>query len=231
MKIPSKAFAVCAVGLSTIAGSSLQAQIVLNLPGAGESPSGTVVSTSSSLAGATFDIEYTVNAFAADETNVDAFIRSFGGTYFGVGSEADGTTNGQKESVDANDGEQISITGLSITNFNTGTSGLTSGDFTISFNTLTITNGTAANDGVDISFIGFGNTIANQNPVTTVALTSLSNYSSTATSLFLEPDGSQSNNRWSVSGLSVSVVPEPSSFALLAGCFGLATIMLRRRKA
>ncbi|WP_425603709.1 PEP-CTERM sorting domain-containing protein [Coraliomargarita parva] len=27
----------------------------------------------------------------------------------------------------------------------------------------------------------------------------------------------------------MSIVPEPSAFALLAGCFGLAFVMLRRR--
>jgi len=32
-----------------------------------------------------------------------------------------------------------------------------------------------------------------------------------------------------LSSFTISVVPEPSSFALLAGCFGLAWIMVRRR--
>jgi hypothetical protein len=41
--------------------------------------------------------------------------------------------------------------------------------------------------------------------------------------------GSAFTQAASVDGASATIVPEPSSFALLAGCFGLAWVMVRRR--
>jgi hypothetical protein len=213
-------------GCLLVAGAAQAAVINLNLPAAGNHDSGSTFSTSTSFNGATFDIVYTLNAFATSNSPAP-FIRSNGGTYFGVGSALDPNT-GNQESVDGDDGEQLSITGLSISNFNANDSGLAEGDLSMSFESITIDNGTAANDGVDISFTGFGDAVANENPVTTVALKSLPNFSSTSTSLFLEPDGTQSNNRWSVSGISVSVIPEPATLGLIVASAG-GMLIIRRR--
>lgn len=38
------------------------------------------------------------------------------------------------------------------------------------------------------------------------------------------------NNQYGLSGVVISAIPEPSSYALLAGCFGLTWVMLRRRR-
>lgn len=43
------------------------------------------------------------------------------------------------------------------------------------------------------------------------------------------PTTEDSGNYFAVDEVNLTVVPEPSSFALLAGCFGLTWVMLRRR--
>ncbi|CAA6677976.1 MULTISPECIES: PEP-CTERM sorting domain-containing protein [unclassified Lentimonas] len=227
INIPKKTLATSALLLSAMAVSSSAATIVLDMPGASNNiATGSVVTTSTGFAGATFDILYTLNAFATDVTVTPYFDSN--GTYFGVGSTNDGGTNGQRESIDGDDGEALSITGLTIDNFNAGTSGLTEGDFSISFESFTIFNGTHSGDGVNFSFASFdaGDNIASIAKPTVVDLTGYAGVS-TATELYITP---YSAARLSVSGISVSVIPEPSSYALLAGCFGLTAVMLRRRK-
>ena len=209
-----------------LAGAGQAATVVLNLPGNGSHASGTTFSTSSSYGGATFDIRYTLNAFATIGTPAP-FIGS-DGTIFGVGSFDDGSIAGQLVSIDGDDGEQLSMTNLSITNFNAGSSGLVVGDLKLSFNTLDIANGTAANDGITLSFTAFGDTTVGVDQPTTINLTALSNFSSTATSLYLQPDNAASNNRWSISGITASVTPEPSSTTLFG--LGLVGVLLRRRR-
>jgi len=220
---------LCALCVCLMTTGAAQADLVsLNLPAAGNHSDGSVFSTSTSFNGATFNIEYALNAFAADETTEDAFINSTG-SFFGVGSVGDPNA-GNERSIDGDDGEQLSITNLSITNFNAGTSGLVVGDLNISFDSLAILNGTAAPDGIEISFTGFGDTQVDVQQPGTVDLTGLTNFSSSSTALYIQPDTTASNNRWSVSGISVDVtaVPEPSSFAMFCAIGGL--LMGRRRK-
>ena len=220
---------------SLTVGASQAAVFVLDLPpNTANIASGSSFTTSATLSGATFDISYTLNAVATD-TTITPFIRS-DGSHFGVGSTPDGTNPGQQRSIDAGDGEKVSITNLSITNFNAGTSGLTQGDFSISFEDVGILNGNSTQDGVNLSFIGFGNTTANVtrpgNGATPalIDLTALTNYDPASTALYLEPDNANGSNRWSINAISVDVtaVPEPSTFAML-GLGGLGLI-LRRRK-
>lgn len=220
---------LCSLCVCLLAAGGAQAAIInLDLPGNGTHVDGSVfTTTSASFGGATFDIQYTLNAVAGDETNVDAFIQS-NGTLFGVGSEPDGANVNQQQSVDGGDGEKVSFTNLSITNFNSGTSSLVVGDLKMAFDSVTFTNGANAPDGVSFSFTDFGVADEDVTSPTTVDLTSLSNFDASSTSLFLEPDNDAFNNRWSLSGISVSVVPEPSSFAMLGGIGGL--LMLCRRK-
>ena len=120
-KICLPTFTICLVATGFSQGATV---VPLDLPGDSNHPSGTTFTTSQTASGATFDISYTLNAFATD-VSVAPFIRS---TIFGVGSVPDGNTAGQQLSVDGDDGEQLSIVGLSITNFNAGTSGLTESD-------------------------------------------------------------------------------------------------------
>eukprot|EP00903_Cladosiphon_okamuranus_P003969 g3967.t1 len=209
-----------------VAGQSEAAIYNLDLPSNGVHTSGASFTTAASYNGATFDISYALNAFATDVT-VTPFIRR-NGDGIGVGSTNDGATVGQQASVDGDDGEQLSITGLSITNFNAGTSGMVAGDLSISFNGLTFANGTAGPDNVAISFSGFGTGEEVVSGPTVVDLTALPNYSGTSTAVYLQPNSGNSSNRWSVSGIAVDVVPEPSSYAL-AG-LGFAGMMLRRRR-
>ncbi|MDF7806359.1 hypothetical protein P4E94_02845 [Pontiellaceae bacterium B12219] len=214
--------------VALLATGVVQAAVIdLALPTAGNHSSGSTFSTSASLDGATFDIVYTLNAFATSNTPAPV-INSSDGTYFGVGSANDGSTSGQLESIDANDGEKLSITGLSIVNFSANGSGLVDGDLSLSFESLSITNGTAGNDGITISFTDFGDTAAGVDHPTIIDLTSLANFSSSSTSLFIEPDGAQSNNRWSVNGISVTVIPEPATFGLVA-MSGLGVLLIRRQ--
>ncbi|VGO15445.1 hypothetical protein PDESU_04028 [Pontiella desulfatans] len=217
----------CALSIGLLAAGVAQAVLVdLALPAAGNHASGSGFSTAASFNGATFDIEYTLNAFATSNSPAP-FIRSSGGTYFGVGSALDPNT-GNQESIDGDDGEQLSIAGLSIVNFSANGSGLVQGDLSIAFQSLSIANGTAANDGITISFTGFGDATVDVTHPTTLDLTSLANFGSSSTALFLEPDGPQSNNRWSVSGISVSVIPEPATLGMVvASAAGM--LVIRRR--
>lgn len=228
-------FAMC---VCVFAAGAARAEVVsLSLPESGTHLSGAIFTTSGVVLsnGATIDIQYSLNAFATDEITVDAFIGS-DGLYFGVGSAADGTSGGQQQSVDGDDGEQLSISDLSITNFNAGASGLVEGDLSISFETVTILNGNHAPDGIDFSFVGFGDTVANVtspgnvSTPATIDLTSLSNFSPLSSELYLQPDNAAANNRWSVSGIGVSVtavaVPEPSSLCLM----GLSSVVLLVRR-
>ena len=181
--------------------------------------------------GATYDIEYTLNAFAADETTVDAFIKTNGlQTLFGVGSGIDGANTGQQESIDGNDGERLSITNLSITNFVAGSDGLVASDLSIAFETITIANGTALRDRANFSYADFDVDVTQVirpgfiDPDTGVAaepalvdLTARANYDSAATSLFVAPSSASAQNRFSISEITVQVTGGTPSTAVLLG--------------
>ncbi|MDF7799544.1 hypothetical protein P4C99_08710 [Pontiellaceae bacterium B1224] len=220
-----KIISIISMGL-LVAGAAQADVVILDLPAGGNHVSGsTFTTTNVSYNGATFDIEYTLNAFATSNSPAP-FVRSNGGTYFGVGSASDPNV-GNQESLDGDDGEQLSITGLLITNFNAGTSGLTEGDLSIAFESLDIANGTANPDGITVSFTGFGTSTTIITKPVTIDLPSLGNFSSASTAMYIEPDTTASNNRWSVSGISVSVIPEPATLGLIA-LFGFGTLFIRR---
>ena len=219
-------FTTCLIATGFSQGATV---VPLDLPGNGVHVSGTTFTTSQTASGATFDISYTLNAFATD-VSVAPFISS-NGTIFGVGSVPDGNTAGQQLSVDGNDGEQLSVVGLSITNFNAGTSGLTESDIiNLQFTDLSIFNGTANNDGITISYDSFGGTTESVTQPSAISLADDLELEGPSTALFLEPDNAASNNRWSVNGLTVSydVIPEPSSSAMLLGSCALLMLLRRR---
>lgn len=195
----------------------------------------TTVTSSTSFGGATFDIVYTIGSTA---TAANSFVRSTG-SQLGVGS--DGDISNHYSTLEGNDGEGISFTGLAVANFVAGASGLTVEDITdLTFTGVTFNNVANNQDGVNISFTDFGLSTQNQNlnsantggtPYTMV-LSSYSNYTAPETAVYFTTDNTASSNRWAITGIDVSyAIPEPGSFALSAGLLGLFTVMLRRRKA
>jgi hypothetical protein len=128
------------------------------------------------------------------------------------------------------------------------------GDFTfvnnLATNALTLTiNGAGISESTDyeITFYSYdsqhgsgGGTVSYAGLLGTTGSTSI-NYSNSLTSnsatatwtsdgsgvLTIGVSGTNEGPR--ISGMEITVVPEPSSFALLAGCFGLTWVMLRRR--
>ncbi|MGJ8634090.1 MAG: PEP-CTERM sorting domain-containing protein [Luteolibacter sp.] len=214
--------------LILVAGTAHATVIALDLPTAGTYANSSVFTTSASHAGTTFDVEYTLVASTTSTTvTLNANSINSNGTIFGVATSGDGNANAQR-SIDEGNEEQLSISGLSITNFDPGTSGLVIGDLDISFDSITFTNATSPNDGVAISFTGFGTSVENEDSPSVVDLTALGNFSSTSDSLFLESDSAVTTNRWSVSGISVNVIPEPSTSMLLIGAIGLLASRRRR---
>lgn len=195
----------------------------------------TTVTTSTSFGGATFDIVYTIGSTA---TGANSFVRSTG-TQVGVGS--DGDILNHYATLEGNDGEGISFTGLAVTNFVAGASGLTVDDITdLTFSEVTFTAVANNQDGVNISFTNFGVDTANQNLNSastggspyTMALSSYSNFTAPETAVYFTTDNTASTNRWAITGIDVSyAIPEPGSFALITGLLGLSSVMLRRRKA
>ena len=225
-------YAIC---VSLLAVSAVQAQqtLILDLPPGGPDPiaDGSTFTTSvTDGGGATYDIEYTLNAFATDETVVDAFIKVNGaGTFFGVGSAPDGANTAQQESVDGGDGESLSITNLAITNFVAGSDGLVASDLSIAYNSITIANGPSTQDGLFFSFTGFGVDTEQVNrpgrvlddgtipQPAEVDLTAFPSYDPAATSVFLAPDNIAGTNRWSVAAISVNVTGGTAAPDVLLG--------------
>ena len=191
----------------------------LDLPASGNYAANSfpVVRTSQSFGGATFDIVYTLSAVSNDT----GAVVGVSGSDVGVGSDNDinpnhfTTIEGDGASLDGETvgGEGLSFTGLSVANFQANGSGLSVADITnLQFCTLTV--GAVSNrlDGVNISTTGFGDAnTANQalgdNISTTIfdiPLTTLANFNTPATDLYLEPDNASSSNRWTVNGVSVT---------------------------
>ena len=191
----------------------------LALPADGNYAAGSfpVVSTSQNAGEATFDIVYTLSAVSND---AGALVGVNGGVA-GVGSDNDinpqhYTTVEGSGSAGANGstagGEGLSFTGLAITNFQANGSGLTAADITdLQFTGLTLEAITNVQDGANLSFTGFGDSVANVNLSADslgtpyeIQLTTLANFSPTANELYIQPDNTANSNRWSVVGLAVS---------------------------
>lgn len=199
------------------------------------------VTTNYSIGGATFDLVYTLGSTSKAETTSEVWgtLSQIGVNWSGdVGGAFDGINdaNGHRNTIEGADSEGLSFTGLQLTNFVAGSSGLTMADFTdLTFSSITTNNGGNNGDFIATSFDSFGGNTVSTNlknlPATnTLDLTALSNYSAPATDLYAQATGSA---RWAVTGVAVTLespinVPEPSSSALL-GLSGLALI-LRRRK-
>ncbi|MGJ8676933.1 MAG: PEP-CTERM sorting domain-containing protein [Akkermansiaceae bacterium] len=225
--------------------------VVLDLPAAGSytTSSSTIVSTSQSYNGATFDIVYTLGAIINDTidpitslpTSVDAFVNS-NGTQLGVG--AVGNFVNRNATVDGDTGEGLSFTNLSIANFQANGSGVLESDITdLSFTAFTVNNAGNQQDGVNISFGtdttagDFNVDFSNFNLRTaltaeqTIDATILATYpTDLVTELFVITDNANAANRFGLIGLEVTYfVPEPSSSALLG--MGFAGLFLRRRRS
>ncbi|MDB4345928.1 PEP-CTERM sorting domain-containing protein [bacterium] len=199
--------------------------------------SNTTVTTTGIVAsdGATFDLTYTLGSIA---NGANPFANSTGALY-GVGSDTDIANH--YNTLEGNDGEGLSFTNLTLSNFSAGST-YTEQEFIDSLTFSSFSVGAAGNvqDGVNVSYASFGADTDNEalndngalNPTVTLAgRTNFVAAGSSATSLYLQVNSTGSKNRWSVSGLDVSFVPEPSSYALLAGILGLTFVMLRRRQA
>lgn len=215
----------------------------LDLPGDGNYVSTTVL-TSQTLNGATFDISYTVSAVSNDAGAVVGVI----GQLLGVGSDNDvnpqhfntleGNGAGNVGGLPTG-GEGLAFSDLSFTNFQANGTGYTISSLSdLQFKGLTVNSVANNQDGANISFTDFGVSTANVDLAGSgtggqssyeIPLTGLSNFSPTADALYIQPDNTASSNRWNVSGLSVSFVPEPSSSALLG--LGFAGLLLRRQRA
>ncbi|WP_372846874.1 Ig-like domain-containing protein [Pontiella sp.] len=196
----------------TLAGTVQAVVVATNLnitASSGNYPNGTVITTAQSFNGATFDINYTLGSIA---NGSNSFI---GGTatLMGVGSDAD--ISAHYTTLEGDDGEGMSFTSLSISNFVANGSGLEIGDIAeLKFTGVSVGAAGNSQDGVAISFSSFTNGAVNfdLNNVTanyTVDLTVLSNYPvlpDLATMLFIKPDNAGSSNRWNVDGVEVSYV-------------------------
>jgi hypothetical protein len=245
IKIPNKTLTTSALLLSAMAvSSSLHAAIIdLDIAPAGDYFVGDeqVVTTAVSFGGATFNINYTLTAYAPDVLDEDGtteisdnpYVRS-SGTGYGIGSDSD---TSQESTLDGARGEGIGFYNLSITDFVGGTGSDAVQDISditeLSFYSFTATADGHARDAATISFTGFGvDPTAAQNlssDADTARIVNIkSNWSAEADAMYLTVGNANSKNRWSVSGLAVTIIPEPNSYALLAG---LSFVMLRRRQA
>jgi hypothetical protein len=189
----------------------------LDLPAAGNYPAATVILTSQSCKGATFEIAYTISCVA---TGANSFVGS-SGSEVGVGSAVD--LENHYSTLEGDDGEGVSFTGLSIVNFNANGSGLAIGDITdLKFIRLTLSNVKNNQDGVDISFSDFETETTSYNlnsvedSVHTIDLTDLPNSGDAATELYIKPDNISSANRWSITGIEVEyTVPESTTLGII----------------
>jgi hypothetical protein len=199
------------------AGAAQAALVALDLPAGGNYPSATVILTSQSYKGATFDIAYTISSVATGE---NAFVSS-SGSQIGVGSATD--PENHYGTLEGNDGEGLSFTGLSIVNFNANGSGLVIDDITdLKFARLTVNNVMNQQDGIEISFTDIETEPEqyNLNHITdsihTIDLTGLANYGDSATDLYIKPDNISGANRWAVTGIEVEyTVPESVTLGII----------------
>ncbi|WP_411825231.1 PEP-CTERM sorting domain-containing protein [Luteolibacter sp. AS25] len=225
-----------------MAGSTQAAYTFLNLPLSGTYNGGeTVVTSITNTDGGTFDVTYTLgltgNPSDPDPATTALFIESAGDS-LGVGGGSD--TNARTGTIEGDTSQGISFTSLTVSNFVMGTT-YTEAEIT---NSLTFTGFTAGagpdgQDNANISFGSFGvdtqsvsfnnaTNAANSTANGAYSIESLSNFSTPATDLFIQASGANSKNRFSITGLQVNFIPEPSAFALVG--FGFAGLLMRRRR-
>ncbi len=91
------------------------------------------------------------------------------------------------------------------------------------FNIFNVTDGIATASDTNIAWVSAGS-LSNQNGGYFTIGTSLNRTANVVN------DASTAAATWSVDNISVAAIPEPSTFALLAGTLGLGLVMLRRRR-
>jgi hypothetical protein len=170
------------------------------------------------------------------------------------GTTIGGALSGQSSGSFAVDGIEITAT-ASIDEFNATGSGFginqsASGDDTDGFD-FTETAGLGVAEGFTLSFdqavtlISFdvsswnagGDEVTLLDGATTIGTitstgsTLLGNYAlAHGSSIIVNTTAGTYGNGWSFGSITVSAVPEPGSFALIAGCLGMVSIMLKRRR-
>lgn len=221
------------------AGSSHAATAALDIPTTdGDLAAGLMVTTMlSDPSGATFDVTYTLNGIGG-LAHVDGAVLGV----HSVPADDSGTVtaqNGQQRTMEGNDGEGLSLTGLTISNFQANGSGLVVGDISdLGITSITLSAIGNNQDQLDVSYDNFTTTDfldLNPLPVTIPVLidvTALTNYPATApTDLYLRPSAANAvaSNRWSFNGLEVTyAIPEPSTSVLFG--LGFASLMARRKR-
>ncbi|VGO15447.1 hypothetical protein PDESU_04030 [Pontiella desulfatans] len=181
----------------------------LNIAAAGSYPGETVITTAQEYNGATFDINYTLGSIA---NGSNSFVYATAAV-MGVGSDTDIANH--YSTLEGDDGEGMSFTSLSISNFSAGASGLVLEDITdLAFVSFSVGASGHNPDGVTMSFTGFTNNTSSMSLTGlglnyTVDLTARPNYPvapSLATNLFVKPNSASGSNRWNVDGVGVSFV-------------------------
>lgn len=188
----------------------------------------------------------TASAFALDDgTRNQGTIGVPGTTATGVGSAgisatgSDAATNfAQSMSFSLNiaDGANVDFKAISFTHgyFNNATRGATTTDITWN---LRVTEGANTYSYSSVAWTHDGTTNYQLNPNSPSALAldaGLSGLSDTIVNFTWTFSGQRGHNlnvqsNW-LDDITISSVPEPSSYALLAGCLGLVSVMLRRRR-
>lgn len=218
---------LCALSVCLLTAVAVLADTVagLDLPSAGNYTSSTTVSTAVvDDSGASFDIVYTVAAgdTAGIQTATDWLQSS--GSQLGVNDlTIYGTYN-----------EWMSFTGLSIDNFDSGTSGLTVGDITdLTFSALTLTSVGHSNDGMDLYFGTDTSGAANNIDLSSYTANSTQTIDirgfGVGTDITIEADTYQDTNKFGVGGLDVTytVIPEPAALGMIAFS-GVGILFVRR---
>lgn len=218
----------------------------VDLPTSGTYSGGETVATNvTGTDGATFTLTYTLgligNPSTPDPLTSPIFISS-DGSNLGVGGGSDIANH--NATIEANDGQGLSFTSLTLSAFTAGTT-YTQAEYenSLSWTGFNVSAGANGGDRALVSFDGFGgttqliafNSAANLASATVdgaITVTGLTEYSGSEDDLYIALNGVGSNNRFGINGLQVTyigtAIPEPTSTALL-GLGGLALIMRRRK--
>ena len=198
--------------------------------------------------GATFGIEYMLEAFVGSGvgTNPVIVVTDSNGlpSPFGVFSTTprpdNENFNNNSQTLDGSRSDEISVNGLRIIDFEANDSGFTEENFSVSFSDLNIVNG-GNNDNLNIAFgarSDSGETFMSV-PTGEVVLSESFTLTSPPDQLFLRSVQLENQNgfsSFSIGGIGVQVtqidataIPEPASTALI--CVGAAVVLGRRRRS